>query len=129
MFCLGCDDTCEPESGAVYVALGDTIQLDADKVYWLDAAEFGLEYDNLKNDSRCPVNVNCIWEGDATVVFNISCVDKVSLLELHQYANYGNSALLNGVTVKLIDILPYKIDPDTLSWNEYHPVVTFLSDK
>jgi hypothetical protein len=41
-----------------------------------------LTFDQVKDDSRCPTDVTCIWEGDATVVLRVKAADEV-IRELH----------------------------------------------
>ena len=120
----GCDEACQAPMGSRVLHVGDTVEVVVDSMYWVAGAQFGFTYAMLKDDSRCPVNVKCIWAGDAKVLFNLTCVDNVSVLELHHNAEFKNSADMNGVVVKLLDILPYKYEPDTLVWHDYHPIIT-----
>ena len=42
-----------------------------------------LRYLRVVNDSRCPPDVQCVWEGDAIVAFEWSAAGKTEAFELH----------------------------------------------
>ena len=66
---------------------------------------------NSIQDSRCPVNVQCIWEGQATVKLTLSRNTASSSVELIIGAQAQPNALvtLGGYTynVTLQDVIPY----------------------
>jgi hypothetical protein len=58
------------------------------------------------NDSRCPIGVVCVWQGEATVNLEVkeSSVFEVVLSTFHQPVDTVNNFIF-----KLIDVLPYPI--------------------
>jgi hypothetical protein len=55
------------------ITLGTPFTLDAG-VYMarLEAAKLNVEFLRVKSDSRCPVNVACVWAGDAALEVRVS---------------------------------------------------------
>lgn len=42
-----------------------------------------LTFDRVSEDSRCPTDVNCIWEGDAVVVLRVKVEAEETTREVH----------------------------------------------
>jgi hypothetical protein len=92
-----------------------------------------LAFAGVENDSRCPVDVVCVWAGDATVQFTIGFTNRdimapVRLLELHtgsgprSASGYGYLVILTrldpepraGMTIKPGDYrATVEVQPDT----------------
>src|SRR5688572_13604353 len=46
-------------------------------------ARISLTFERVTDDSRCPVDVTCIWEGDAVVVLKVKTETGEATRELH----------------------------------------------
>ena len=66
-----------------------------------------LSIDSIINDSRCPADVICVWEGNAEVQFIFSnSINQVKfILNTHPY--FRSDSLINGYRIKLISLKPY----------------------
>ncbi len=42
-----------------------------------------ITFESVRDDSRCPTDVTCIWEGDATVVLKVAVDAQESVREVH----------------------------------------------
>jgi hypothetical protein len=42
-----------------------------------------ITFEAVRDDSRCPTDVTCIWEGDATVVLKVKVDSDEAVRELH----------------------------------------------
>jgi hypothetical protein len=60
-------------------------------------------------DSRCPTGVNCIWEGDAVVLFNFQSKTEKKSFELHTARNLKQDIIINNLRIKLINVFPYPV--------------------
>lgn len=55
-------------------------------------------------DSRCPLNANCIWEGQAEVYLGVeSGKDKTEFM----MTGIGSDTTVFGHNIKFVDLLPY----------------------
>lgn len=75
--------------------------------------------DSVVNDSRCPTGFECVWEGDAIAAFTLTKNKKVTRFNLHTNNRFQNDTIVDGVSVKLIDISPYPIADKQIDPNDY----------
>lgn len=70
---------------------------------------FTVKFDSVMNDSRCPKDVVCVWEGVASVRFTISENGHQNTVELHTLnsGTWTDNATINGVNIKLLALNPY----------------------
>lgn len=67
-----------------------------------------LTFDRVSEDSRCPTDVNCIWEGDAVVVLKIKVEAEEATREVHTQggASRSRSARAGNYLVTLVRLEP-----------------------
>lgn len=73
--------------------------------------------DSVYNDSRCPNGIQCIWEGDALADFTMTSAKTTNRFTLHSNTKFQNDTIIEGISIKLIQINPYptvdnEIDPE-----------------
>ena len=71
---------------------------------------FTVEFRQMVSDERCPLGVECFWEGDATVVIAIepgSSDEREA--ELHTYHGYQRETRHDDYIITLEDLSPYPI--------------------
>ena len=57
--------------GPQEIRLGQVFTLGTAGAARYTPARFRLEFLRVTNDSRCPVGVDCVWAGDATVIIRV----------------------------------------------------------
>ena len=81
----------------------------------------------VDNDSRCSVDVTCVWAGNATVVFTITFAGQVGVLPAQQFLNTTvepRSLVLNGYSFRLDSLLPRPVSTHTITQGEYVAYMT-----
>jgi hypothetical protein len=81
-----------------------------------------VQFLKVKEDSRCPKNLDCLWAGQATVVVNVVQNGKsLGNLELTRSANQSTvvSKPLTGHHLKLVNLLPYPVANQPISAASY----------
>jgi ABC-type glycerol-3-phosphate transport system substrate-binding protein len=68
-----------------------------------------IKFVELVEDSRCPVDTNCIWAGNAKIKVRVTRNGKSKLLELNTM-NKGSDPVFAGYKFRLTDLDP---DPRT----------------
>ena len=68
-------------------------------------------------DSRCPTDVVCVWEGKADVRINVDSPQSGSIL-LSTYDNLIDT--VGGYSFELIDVSPYPISTKTIKLKDYN---------
>ena len=67
-----------------------------------------VTFERVRDDSRCPTGVTCVWEGDAIVVLRLqTTADDGVTVEVHQNARMARQASAHGVTVTLEALEPH----------------------
>lgn len=73
------------------------------------------------NDSRCPINVTCVWEGNAEVSLRMDMDDVSDEFALNTYGfdPYFSSQTVMGLNVELIELTPYPMEGATYALSDY----------
>lgn len=79
-----------------------------------------ITFVGVSDDSRCPRDVECFWAGTATVELTFETTDGVTgPLELVFGGLPPTGAEVGGVTVDVIDLLPYPLSTQEINPGEY----------
>jgi hypothetical protein len=100
-----------PGKKALQVELDTPFTLAFSQIASLEGGKIFIEFVDVTEDSRCPVNVTCVWEGQATVVLNISTEGKdPDSVALTSRAGHEKLALadIEGYSVRLVKVDPPK---------------------
>lgn len=108
--CVACASTdarqpAAAESGAPPASV--TLELRVGGAAPVPGTRTTLTFDRVRDDSRCPKGVSCIWEGDAIVVLRLSTgTDDAVAVELHANPRFSQEGSAHGVTVVLESLEP-----------------------
>ncbi len=117
------------KSEAVQAKLDTPITLAFSKIASVEDEKILIEFADLTEDSRCPVNVICVWEGQVTVALNISIDGTESgAISLTSRAGHEKLALadINGYSIRLAKVEPPKTK-DEIELSEY--IITLIISK
>lgn len=67
-------------------------------------------------DSRCPANVECIWQGEAAVKLSLhteGIQQSFKLSTLNSPPTFKNDTTISGYKIKLVSVSPYPGDHST----------------
>jgi hypothetical protein len=65
-----------------------------------------VRFDEVSADSRCPLGVQCVWEGDAAVLLTVSATARSGALELHTAGRFPREGTYEGYRVRLVALEP-----------------------
>lgn len=87
-----------------------------------------IEFEEVLEDSRCPVNVQCVWAGQARVKVNVSSVDmpEESLDLIVGKKEKDVLCVADGYVLKAMNLNPY---PDTTNEENKKYVLFILKEK
>lgn len=75
------------------------------------------------NDSRCPSDVVCVWEGKADVTIEV----ENPLEETIVLSTYDNRIdTVENFSIELVDVLPYPVSTDTIELEDYNVTLKIL---
>jgi hypothetical protein len=82
----------------------------------VESLAYRLCFDSLLEDSRCPANAVCVWQGAAKAKFLFKVNNQehvVRLSTISMAPHYSTDATVAGYHLKLVNILPYPVYPNT----------------
>ena len=101
----------------VEIGIGQTIQLDDFKLYFYDI-----------EDSRCPLDVTCVWEGNVTAMINLDN----KTLDASAYFTPGLTVTFPPYEITMTDIQPHPIStekPDYVATLELSRIQEFTGEE
>ena len=86
-----------------------------------------VSFDAVRSDSRCPMDVYCVWAGDAVIVVRLSQTGTGEIeRELHtDPAGAGTSDALH--VIKLLMLSPYPRSGSQIRPDEYVATLTVIA--
>ena len=99
-----------PVAREVQLAPGESARVDA----------LTVRFDGVSADSRCPVDVTCVWEGDAVVVIDASAPARDrEALELHTAGRFPREAVYGRYRVRLVSLAPQPREGQPVPASQY----------
>jgi hypothetical protein len=113
----GCGRATEP-AGPVEAQVGDTITLRYGQAAHFDNS-VRIVFRAVEEDSRCPVNVTCVWAGDAAIRLDVAMSGThTGALVLHSHLQ-PKSGDIGGYVIELVEVAPSRRDPDDVRPTDY----------
>lgn len=120
-FLAGCVSTNSPagdsfveaqSSEPFHLEIGQSAQIQG------TSGELALTFEDVVNDSRCPIGVECVWEGEAVVAIHIKLPDGTEeSMELTLGVTREHPpATIGDWKISIVELLPYPVadeQPDT----------------
>ena len=80
-----------------------------------------VTFAEVLEDSRCPSDVVCIWEGQARIKLNVQAPDGQHPLELISRAGLSDLArdTLDNLVYELLDVSPYPVSTRPIDEDDY----------
>jgi hypothetical protein len=103
---------------------GDTISLAVHETAVRSDGRFAVRLDSVIEDSRCPVDVVCVWEGNCRLAFTAAGPDRAVRIELNTHAGSVRDTVVAGVYIGLVNVLPAPVSKRRIPPDEYRAVVT-----
>ena len=99
----------DPTLTAVVVAgdrLGDTVRVVRGQQAVLDGRRLVVGFSDLLDESRCPANVTCVWQGNAAVRLSLAVQGERSAPVLNT-GKEPRAATVGSYAVELVNVEPY----------------------
>jgi hypothetical protein len=86
-----------PSASEVVLSPGETAQVQG----------LAVKFDGVSADSRCPLGVTCVWEGDAVVIVTASQPPAAgSAVELHTSGRFPQEGAHGRYRIELVSLAP-----------------------
>jgi hypothetical protein len=91
--------------------VGREFKVGAGRAVTFDAGNLRLKFLSVASDSRCPTGVDCVWAGNAEVLFEAGAKGRRGKMILRLNTNAGQERAAegkyHGYTVRLLELSPY----------------------
>lgn len=89
----------------------------------IEGSNYSISLDSVINDSRCAIEVECIWAGDAIAEFKLLSGNRFEPFELHSNQSLTNDTTINEIKIDLLDITPYPSTQNPINKDNYEAKV------
>jgi hypothetical protein len=93
------------------LGIGQTASIEGEKLV--------IKFKAVLEDSRCPINVVCVWAGNGKVEFEILDIDGQNKTVILNTEEEPKATTLKGHKLKLISLNPPRIDGVSISSGDY----------
>jgi len=108
---------------AASVEIGQPFDLKIGQTAYFESSGITIRFANITEDSRCPSDVTCIWEGQVSTLVSFSDSKSSSnfTLTLRGSGSADNSSkkAFNGYELRLVDVQPYPTSKQKISPSDY----------
>jgi hypothetical protein len=106
---------------------GEPFELKARETRQLTDTNLQVRFEGVPQDSRCPVGVQCVWAGDATVELTLERPPAAAeTRSLHTSERFGRETDYAGLVVRLVRLDPHPREGATIAPEDYR--VTLVVD-
>jgi hypothetical protein len=79
-----------------------------------------VKFEGVSADSRCPIGVQCFWEGDAVVRISVSEPSREgAALELHTAGRFPREGTYGRYRVRLVSLVPQPREGEPVAADRY----------
>ncbi len=111
------------------ITLGQEFEIDYKESGTYDEAGLEFIFSEVLEESRCPTNVICVWEGRAVVALTVNddAQDPPTIIQLATLNSLDGDSLLTATygnyQIELIDVKPYPDNLDIQDFDDYSVVL------
>ncbi len=109
--------------------VGEPFQLGVGESVVIADAGFRVGFDHVSSDSRCPRNVDCIWEGNAAARTwaETSRTDR-TFFDLNTNPEFQREGSFLGFFIRLLGVAPHPVDGVIIDPNDYIVTMVVVRD-
>ena len=82
-----------------------------------------IRFTSVLEDSRCPTDVQCAWEGNAEILLELSGGDQETV-HLNTGSQFPGTEVYNGYTITLQELKPYPVQGTSIAESDYTAVLS-----
>lgn len=105
------------------LVLGDTVIIKYKEALQNEAEGISVLLDSVMNDSRCPIDVECIWAGNAEVQFLFKSALQQTKFNLNTTLSPGDTTI-DGYKIMLVALLPFPVSGHQILPDKYYAQIS-----
>lgn len=88
-----------------------------------------VKFEGVSADSRCPIGVQCFWEGDAVAVVSVSERSREGAsLELHTAGRFPREGTYGRYRVRLVSLVPQPREGEPVAADRYRATLQVAAE-
>lgn len=122
LMAVACGQSTNPVDGAPpqqIVSLDESITLAVGEAAMVEGTPLTIRFVEVEEDSRCPTGVDCVWEGVAVTLLEVSAGTEQHVITLQARAGMRQSTGVAGFSVEISALTPYPEYLETIDTGEY----------
>ena len=105
---------------SITASLGQAFDIKVGQEASISSQQLTLKFLSVSEDSRCPQETNCIWEGNGKVNIELTATGQKSyVVELNTAMSLEAEATYLNYKISLLDLQPYPSAGRTIQRSEY----------
>jgi hypothetical protein len=104
---LGTVDAKPTTSDQSRTTIGQGFTLGEGESVWIEDDQYQITLVEVIEDSRCPVNAECFWEGNAKVLIRVGEEEHILTLGKLLEGDVNSVTLGDGLSLRVVEISPY----------------------
>ena len=118
---------CAPVQTAIIAEPGTSFTLPVGKTAAVKGTDIRLTFREVREDSRCPTDVTCVWAGDAKIAVVISRYGVPDETRIMSITPPNNEARSDNLRIRFVGLAPIPRQADANTPRSY--VAQFVADK
>lgn len=98
---------CDKKATDLGFEVGQSFDLAFDQTGISSNGQIEVHFKNVASDSRCPADVQCIWEGEATIDLAVKVNSVMEEISLSTHPDFGQRDTVSQFIFTLLDLQPY----------------------
>ena len=103
---------CASVEDVITAAPGETISLPVGKTAAVSGSPSRVTFTRVTEDSRCPINAICVWEGDAKIELTLSRNGAPVVTGIVSLNPQNNEVQLADLVVRFVRLAPAPVTPE-----------------
>jgi len=117
-----CSQSTDPTVGALpqqLVSLDESVTLAVGEAAVVEGTSLTIRFVEVQEDSRCPTGVDCVWEGVAVTLLEVSDGTEQHTITLQARAGMRQSTGVAGYSLEIGSLAPFPKYLETIATGEY----------
>ena len=119
LFALVTFTSCDKNEKDIGFTLGQNFDLAFDQTAISSDGTVEVHFKSVESDSRCPSDVICIWEGEATIALTVTIGNTAADITLSTHPDFGPVDTIDQHIFTLVNLAPYPISSQEYNDNDY----------
>lgn len=111
--------SCDKKEKDIGFDFGQNFDLAFDETAISTDGTVEIRFKAVESDSRCPSDVVCVWEGEATIALTVTIASTTADITLSTHPDFGQVDTLDQHVFTLVNLAPYPVSTQGYDEDDY----------